>query len=133
MIVLFVFFALILAAAGFGMAGLGVVMAVQGEVGAGLFGLVIGALILYGAYLFARVAWRTRRSIQTDTAPAQQGERRKRIHAVVASVLVLAASSVFMPVPAALRVIGVITALLALPVILARDFEPPKDRASRHN
>ncbi len=132
-IVVFALFAVMLGAAGSGLVGLGSVMATRGEVGAGLLSLAIGVLVLYGAYLFARVARRTRRAVLSDpSSPAERTETRKRALGVFAYALTVAAGSALTPVLTPVRVIGAIGALLVLPLLLAREFEPPKSRSSTH-
>ena len=122
-IAVFVVFALLLAGSGFGLVGVGVAVLLRGEV-AGLLGLAIGVLILFGAYLFGRVAWRTRRASR-ELRPGTAG-RRKRARAMLASAVAMAAGSVFMPFPVPVRVISIIMAFLVLPLLLAFEFEPPK-------
>jgi hypothetical protein len=130
-IVVFALFAVMLGAAGFSLVGLGGVMATRGEVGAGLLSLAVGVLVLYGAYLFARVARRTRRALLSDpSSPIERSDTQKRALGVFAYAFAVAAGSALMPVPTPVRVIGVISALLVLPLLLAREFEPPKNRGS---
>jgi hypothetical protein len=132
-IVVFALFAVMLGAAGSGLVGLGAVMATRGEVGPGLLGVAIGLLVLYGAYLFARVARRTRRALLSDPcSPSERSDTRKRALAVFAYVLAAAAGSALMPAPIAVRVMAAIGALLVLPLLLAREFEPPKSESSTH-
>jgi hypothetical protein len=125
MVAVFLLFATMLGAAGGGLVGLGGVMAARGEVGPGAFSLVIGVVVLYGAYLFARVAWRTSRAFRL-AKPDEQSDWRKRACAIVGYAFLVAAGSVFTPLPAPVRVMSAVGALLVLPVVLAREFEPPK-------
>jgi peptidoglycan/LPS O-acetylase OafA/YrhL len=126
----FLLFATMLGAAGGGLVGLSGVMAARGEAGAGALSLVIGLVALYGAYLFARAAWRTSRAFRVAT-PDERSDWRKRACAIVGYAFLVAAGSVFTPVPAPVRVIGAVVALLVVPVVLAREFEPPKRKRSK--
>lgn len=130
-IVVFALFAVMLGVAGSGLVGLGAVMATRGEVGGGLVGLSMGVLVLYGGYLFTRVAWRTRRALLSDS-PVERSNIRKRALGSLLYLLVVAAGDAVMPAPTPVRVIGAIGAVLLLPLVLAREFEPPKKRGATH-
>ena len=122
-------FAVMLGAAGSGLVGLGAVMTARGDVGAGLLGVAVGLFVLYGAYLFARAAWRTRRALLSES-PAERRNTRRQALVSVASLLAVAAGNAVMPAPTPLRVIGAICAILLLPLVLAREFEPRKKKRS---
>ena len=128
-VVVIVLFATMLGAAGGGLVGLGVAMAARGEVGPGILAIVIGLVVSYGAYLFVRAAWRTRRALHAyPVTTDQRNDRRRRVWAIVGYGFAVAAGSVFAPVPGPVRVLSVVAGLLAIPVLLAVEFEPPKRR-----
>jgi protein-S-isoprenylcysteine O-methyltransferase Ste14 len=94
--------------------------------------LSVCVFVLYGAYLFARVAWRTRRALLFDS-PAERRDIRKRALVSLACLLSVAAGDAVMPAPTLVRVMGALLAVLLLPLVLAREFEPPKRKGStRH-
>jgi hypothetical protein len=133
MLEMVVLFALV--AAAFVVVGLyfvvaGAVFLVRGDL-AGVMGL-IGVLVLYGAYLFARVAWRVRRdAVEHPPSPEQRRVRRRTVGSVIAGTVAQAAFTFGLPVPTAVRVVSVVVALIVVPLILARDFEPSKPRRRR--
>jgi hypothetical protein len=109
--------------------GLGGVMAVRGEAGPGILAIAIGLVVSYGAYLFMRAAWRTRRALHAHPGTAnQRNARRQRAWAIVGYGFLVAAGSVFAPVPVPVRVLSAVGALLVVPAVLAVEFEPPKRR-----
>jgi high-affinity Fe2+/Pb2+ permease len=125
--VIFGVFAALLGAVAAYCVGFGVNFLARGELGGGIFGLAVGILVGYGTYLFARAAWRTGREIRRHplTSP-ERARRRKRVWSIIGSGIVLVLNSLLMPMPATARVIGVVVALIVLPVVLAVEFEPSK-------
>lgn len=128
MIFILALFATLLGATGGGLTGLGVAMAGRGEVAPGLLSMAIGVLTAYGAYLFGRAAWRTSRALRGH--PEERGARRKQTKALIGNVIAIVASCVLAPVPIPARVLGAIGAVLTLPMLLAREIEPPKRKRS---
>lgn len=125
--VLFALVATGLAAFGLGLLGLGAVLVAQGSVAGGSIAAGCGALIAYGSYLFGRAAVRTRAAVRAQTLTATEVRiRRRNVWHVLGYALVVIVSDLALPFPTAVRVIGVVTILLAVPLILAVDFEPPK-------
>src|SRR5689334_25347533 len=129
MIALFAVVALALGACGLGLVGLGVDLAVEGSIGAGLLSGACGALTLYGSYLFGRAAFRTR--ALRRAAPLAPDEVRAH-RAIVRYYLGFAAATVIgnflLPVPLGLRVVASIGAILVVPLLLVYEFEPRKRR-----
>ena len=124
---LFLMMAIALGAAGLGLVGSGVAIAVGSDAGPGCFAVALGLLVLYGAYLFGRAARRTHRAlISQPPTPEQSRERRRTARGGVVLTVASAVSALVMPIPTAVRVIGAVIALLVLPVYLAFEFEPRK-------
>jgi hypothetical protein len=129
MVALFALFAACLAAAGLYLAGIGAVDGYRGDWGTASFAICIGAFVNYGAYLFARAAWRTRRERRTHPAtPAEKTTRRRVVRGYLLFALAQAAFAFALPgsVPGGVRVLSVIGVVLVIPLWLAREFEPPK-------
>jgi hypothetical protein len=119
--------ALTLGAAGLGLIGLGIVMAAHGDLGPAGVGVAVGFLTLFGAYLFGRAALRTHRELISHPPTREQHrERRRRILGAIVWTIAFIASALFTPIPIAVRVIGAVIGLLALPIYLALEFEPRK-------
>jgi hypothetical protein len=124
-VVLFAVFGALLGACGLGLAATGVVMLVEGNE-AGVVG-VCGLLICYGGYLFGRAAGRVRRDLHEHPLSEQQQRSRKRsVGLFLGSTLTLIVGAATLPGPTIVHVVMVVTALLLLPLMLAREFEPPK-------
>jgi hypothetical protein len=124
-IALFVLFALMLFVAGGGLVGAGIAMLLHGDIVGGLVGAAMGASVLFGAYSFARVAWRTKR--QSGELPASAiSNRRRRARSLLALLAAVTASGLLLPVPLPVRLISIVCAVMVLPVLLAREFEPAK-------
>jgi hypothetical protein len=127
-VVLFAIFAAVLASCGVGLSALGVGMLAEGT-GAGVIGIICGLPVCYGAYLFGRAAIRTRRDLHTHPPDADQLQTRRRaVRGVVGYTVAMIVGAVALPAPAAVRVLMAVSALLLMPLILARDFEPRKKR-----
>ena len=126
MVVLFAVFGALLGACGVGLAATGVWMLVEGNA-AGVVGVVCGLPICYGGYLFGRAAVRVRRNLHEHPL---SGARRRSRQRTVGFFLAYTASSIvgalILPVPTLFRVVMIVTALLVLPLMLAREFEPAK-------
>jgi hypothetical protein len=128
-IVLFAVVAALLGAFGLGFATWGVVLIAEGHAGVGLVGVILGLPPSYGAYLFGRAAVRVRRDLR-EHPPSEQQEsyRRRKVHYYVGYTAAVVIGAVVLPVPAILRVLMVVGALLALPPMLAWEFEPSRKR-----
>jgi hypothetical protein len=111
-----VLFSVCLAAFGAMLAGVAAWALWTGEFAGVIFAAAMTALVLYGAYLFGRVAWRTRRVTV----------RGQRVRAILIFALVVAVGALAWPAPTEVRVIGLIVAVISVPVWLAEEFEPPK-------
>ena len=126
MVALFVVVSVLLGALGLSLVGLGVAMAVE-DLATGILGASFGALTLYGAYLFGRAAWRTRRDlIENPPTTAERRSRRRRAGAVVVAIALAAATGVVAESDDVARVFFVIMAVVAIPLILAAEFEPTR-------
>ena len=126
MVALFVIFGALLGACGVGLVGLGIGMLAEGQ-GAGVVGIVCGLPVCYGAYLFGRAAFRTRRDLQAHPLkPEQRRSRRARVRFVLVYTVSLIVGAVALPGPTPFRVLMAAFAVLVVPVILAGEFEPPK-------
>jgi hypothetical protein len=126
---LFLFMALGLGAAGLGLIGLGLVMAAHGDLGPAGVGVAVGFLTLFGAYLFGRAALRTHRDLISHPLTREQHrDRRRRVWGAIAWTVAFVTSALFTPIPIAIRVIGAVIGLLALPIYLGLEFEPRKSR-----
>jgi len=131
MVTLFALVAGCLAAAGLYIAGIGVVDGFRSDWGPGILAIWIGAFVTYGAYLFGRAAWRTRRASATHPATAAEKTARHRIvRGLVQFALAQAVFLLGLPlaVPTFVRVISVVGAFLVIPLVLVREFEPAKRR-----
>jgi hypothetical protein len=104
-------------------------MAVAGSAGPGSLGIAAGLLTSYGAYSFGRAAVRTRRQLKNHPPTRKERvARRSAVRYIVGFTVYVAVVNVALPVPALLRVVSVITVVLVVPVYLAVEFEPPKNR-----
>ena len=107
----------LLAACGLLLVGLGVSFSADGDVGPGLFSGAIGVLVLYGASLFGRAAWRTRsRRIEG-----------RAVRALLVASLIGYGVLLVSPVQHEVRVVALLALILiGIPLALAGEFEPPK-------
>jgi hypothetical protein len=106
---------------------LGVLGVAGAGVGAGVFEMVVAALPFYGAYLFGRVALRVRRQQNQRPATAvEKGKRRHKVRGLLAFMVVNVVSVLGLPLPGVVKGVVLMTNLVAVPLVLARDFEPPK-------
>lgn len=126
MVALFVVVSGLFGATGLSLFGLGVAMAPD-DTATGILSMAFGALTTYGAYLFGRAAWRTRRDL-VENAPmdAERRSRRSRITTVVMALAVAAVSGAAAQGDTAARAIFVAIAVLAVPLVLAAEFEPTR-------
>ena len=100
--------------------------------GAGLVGVLCGLPVCYGAYLFARAAVRERRDLQEHQLNEhQRRSRRTKLRFILGYTATLIVGAITLPVPGTLRVVMAIAALLVVPLILAREFEPAKKHRPR--
>jgi hypothetical protein len=130
--VVLLIFGVVLGCCGLGLTGLGVSMVGTGSVGPGGLGLAVGLLTSYGAYLLVRAAVRTRRELKGHPpSPTERAERRGAVRSIVGFTLAAAVASVFLPIPGFERVIVVIVLVLVVPLHLAAEFEPPKNKRHR--
>lgn len=129
-VALFAIFGALLASCGVGLVGLGIGMLSEGN-SAGIVGVACGLPVCYGGYLFGRAAFRVRRGLRER--PLNSRERRSRRRKVRFLLSYTASSiggAIALPAPGAVRVLMVIGALLVVPVISAREFEPAKRHES---
>ena len=125
-IVVFALFGALLASCGVGFVALGIAMLIEGN-SAGIVGVICGLPICYGGYLFGRAAIRVRRDLHEHPLNIQQRRSRQRkLHFFLGYTASLIVGAVTLPVPTILRVIMAVCAVLVLPVMLAREFEPAK-------
>lgn len=130
MVVLFAIFGALLAACGLGLGALGIGMLVGGNT-AGVVGVLCGLPICYGGYLFGRAAVRVRRdSHEHPLSEQRQRSRQRKVGFFLTYTASLIVGAVTLPVPAVVRAVMVISALLVLPAMLAREFEPAKKHKS---
>ena len=128
MAILFGLFGLFLAACGVAIAGSGIDVLVAGDP-AGLFGVGCGLPVFYGAYLFGRAAIRVRRDLRARSlTDDERHSRRRKAGFFVVYAASLIASAAALPGAAVPRVVMAIVAILVLPLLLAREFEPPRRR-----
>lgn len=130
MIVLFGVVALLFATIGGLLVAQGLLVFFVGFSGGGVVGLVeagLGVLPLYASYLFARAAIRSRRaSNETPLTSAETRERRDRTRTLVWYTVANITAAIFLPVPGVLKGAMIATNLVVLPLVLAREVEPPK-------
>ena len=127
--VIFVVFGVMLGSCGLGLTGMGAWMALSGSVGPEGLGMACGLLVTYGAYLFGRAAVRTRRELTAHPpTPKERTARRSAVRHIVGFSICVVVVSTAAPVPAFLRMVGVVTVVLVVPLFLAVEFEPPKNR-----
>jgi len=126
--VLFALFGALLASCGIGFTSLGIVMLIEGN-SAGIVGVICGLPVCYGGYLFGRAAVRVRRDLHERPPDGQERRsRQKKLHHFLSYTASLIVGAVILPVPTVLRVVMAVAALLVLPVLLAREFEPATRR-----
>jgi hypothetical protein len=127
-VVLFAIFGALLSVCGIGLVAVGVGMMAEGT-GAGVALILCGLPVCYGAYLFGRAAIRLRRELH-DRPPNtdEKQARRKSVRGVLGYTAAMIAGAIALPAPGAVRVLMAVSAVLVMPVILARDFEPRKRR-----
>jgi hypothetical protein len=124
---LFWLVALLLAACGLGLLGVGAGMMAEGSIGAGLLGAACGMLVTYGSYLFGRAAMRMRTQLRMDPLdPVERRARRANVWQVLSFAAAIVIGDLLVPGPTGVRVVAVICALFVVPLILVVDFEPPK-------
>jgi hypothetical protein len=132
MTMLFAIFGALLAACGAGLAALGIVMLAGGN-GPGIVGVFAGVPLCYAAYLFARAAVRERRELREHPPDARQRRlRQAKVRFLLVYATALIVGVFVLPLPGAVRFLMVVAALLLVPLVLAREFEPAKkNRKSR--
>lgn len=124
--VLFGGVAALFAAIGLGFVGLGVGMAVEGQVAVGLvFALPVGVLTLYGAYLFARTA---RRVPGTDSAADVPAGRTHSVRPGFAVAVSSLFGVLFLPIPGTVKAVMVAVVVLGTVVGMAAQSDPPQRR-----
>jgi hypothetical protein len=112
-----VFASALLAACGLLLLALGVSFSADGDAVPGLFSGAMGVLVLYGAYLFGRAAWRIRRRRIDGRA----------VRALLLASLIGYGVLLVSPVQHEVRVIALSgLVLIGIPLALAGEFEPPK-------
>lgn len=128
MVVVFAIFAVLLGICGGGLIVMGIVMLAEGT-GAGVVGIICGLPVTYGTYLFGRAAARVHRELRVHPPDEKQQESRRRsVRGVLGYTAAMIVGAVALPAPGAVRVLMAVSALLVMPLILARDFEPGKKR-----
>jgi hypothetical protein len=113
-------------AAVLGLSGIGLVVAgVYG--GAAWFGVILGLVVASGSIPFIRAARRMRETQETSPLDSDGRQARSRkVRAIIGFYAVAALSSLFMPLPDGIRVIGFVTCLLVAPLVLISEFDVTK-------
>ena len=101
MAAVFALVSLILAACSVALAWSGVTVALEGQAVAAAIGVSIGLFVLYGSYLFARTAWRTRKA---SDDPAARGRQSRSLRFFSGYALTLIVASLLIPVSGIARV-----------------------------
>ena len=93
-----------------------------GELGGGLT-LVLAGAVGYVSYLSGRAASRARRRSELERVA-----RRRAVRLVGAATIVTGLGALFVPAPALVKVVGVASAVLVVPVMFARRSGPGAQR-----
>jgi hypothetical protein len=125
MVVIFLLFGGFLGAAGVALVGAAIVLVARHDVGPALLGVALGSFVLYGAYLFGRVAFRVRReALMHPLTPEATASRRRIVRGYLAVAVAQAVALFAVPVPGLVRGVGAVIAILVVPLVLATEFEP---------
>jgi hypothetical protein len=119
----FALFSLILAACAVALGWAGVKDAVDGDAVGGAIGIAIGATVLYGAYLFARTAWRARRAMGDNDTRLRQSRDLRFFACYIGVGLAVA---LVLPVAGLVKVILVVMFVGGTVVAMAARVDPPR-------
>jgi hypothetical protein len=120
----FALFSLILAACSVALGWAGVKVAIDGQPGGAAFLITIGVVTLYGTYLFARTAWRARKSSANDDDARTR--QRSGLRFTAWYILACVAIALALPVSGLAKVVIGVMAVAGSTVALAARIDPPR-------